>query len=355
MQVIRRDSAGPEVEDVQRRLADLALDIGSDDRGVFDAGTEAAVRAFQQGRGLVADGVVGPDTWRILVEAGYDLGDRTLYARHPMLRGDDVRELQSRLNHLGFDAGNMDGIYGPDTERAVRDFQLNVGLPVDGIAGSDTLSALRRLHRQHQSAPAVAVKEREGLRRGRQGSLVGVRLLVDPAHGPSDPGVVGPDGTPEHEIAWQLANRVVGRLIALGGQAILSRGPSNTPSPSRRARLANDEGVELVVSLHLNGLASPNACGAAAYYFGTAQSRSEAGCELAERAVDALAAATGAPNCRAHPAASTILRETRAPAVVVEPGFLTHPDEGLRLADSEYQDTIADALIGALDAYVRGG
>jgi N-acetylmuramoyl-L-alanine amidase len=354
MQVIRRGSAGPEVEDVQRRLADLGLDVGSDDRGVFEAHTEGAVRAFQQARGLVADGVVGPDTWRVLVEAGYDLGDRTLYARHPMLRGDDARELQSRLNHLGFDAGNIDGIYGPDTEGAVRDFQLNVGLPVDGIAGAETLSALRRLHRQHQSAPAVSVKEREGLRRGRRGSLVGVRVLIDPAHGPDDPGVVGPDGTPEHEIAWQLANRVVGRLIALGGQAILSRGPSNTPSPSRRARLANDEGVELVVSLHLNGLTSPSACGVAGYYFGTDRSSSEAGRELADRAVDAVAAATGAPNCRAHPAASTILRETRAPAFVLEPGFLTHPQEGLRLADADYQDTVADALILALDAYVRG-
>ena len=70
-----------------------------------------------------------------LVEAGYRLGDRSLYLHSPMMRGDDVADLQLRLGGLGFDAGRIDGVFGPDSARALLDFQRNTGLATDGIAG----------------------------------------------------------------------------------------------------------------------------------------------------------------------------------------------------------------------------
>ncbi|ORE89949.1 PG-binding 1, multi-domain protein [Stappia sp. 22II-S9-Z10] len=69
------------------------------------------------------------------------LGTRTLRRGD---RGDDVAELQSDLNRLGYAAGAADGIFGPDTEDAVRDFQRAADLAIDGIAGPATLSALDR-------------------------------------------------------------------------------------------------------------------------------------------------------------------------------------------------------------------
>ena len=62
-----------------------------------------------------------------------------------MTRGDDVTELQRRLGSLGFDAGWLDGIFGPDTEAAVRDFQHNQGLTADGVVGRDTVHSLERI------------------------------------------------------------------------------------------------------------------------------------------------------------------------------------------------------------------
>ena len=59
-----------------------------------------------------------------------------------MLRGDDVAELQRRLNALGFDAGREDGILGPETEARAVEFQRNAGLAPDGICGPATLAAL---------------------------------------------------------------------------------------------------------------------------------------------------------------------------------------------------------------------
>lgn len=350
---ILRGSVGPEVEDVQRRLGRLGHAAG-DDPGVFDEATQAAVRLFQQQRGLAADGIVGDDTWRALVGASFRLGDRLLYVTRPMLHGDDVRELQRRLSRLGFDAGYDDGVYGPQTFDAVRDFQLNAGLVVDGLAGPATFDLLVRLHRRHQEAPAYAVRERDALRHPPRLSIAGARIMVDPGHSVDLPGLINPDGVPEHEITWRIATSMEGRLAALGAQVILSRGPTTGPTPSERAAHANRENVEVIVSIHGNGTPSSRAAGAAAYYFGTDAQASDRGRRLADLSLREIVKATGTADCRAHASTTTILRESRAPAVLVEPGFITHPVEGRAMAEPEHQHRIAAALSDAVLTFLVG-
>lgn len=157
---IRQGDRGPAVEDVQQRLLALGFDLGPTGvDGVFLGATLAAVRRFQEARELDEDGVVGSETWSALVDATFRLGDRLLYVKFPYLHGADVRVLQGALNVLGFACGRPDGIFGAYTERAVREFQANVGLPVDGIAGSDTVHAIDRLRHVWQDkdpqAPAA--------------------------------------------------------------------------------------------------------------------------------------------------------------------------------------------------------
>lgn len=350
MEPILRGAVGTAVSDVQRRLLDLEHDLGDDEPGVFGPGTDAAVRQFQQSRGLAADGVVGTETWEMLVRAGRRLGDRHLYLTRPMLAGDDILDLQRRLNDLGFDAGYVDGVFGADTERAVRDFQVNAGLGVDGIVGTGTVRALKALNRPHHDVPAFAAKERASMRGegDGDGAAAGRRILLDPAHGPDQPGHHSPDGVAEHEVTWALASRLEGLLSAQGLHVVLSRGPNTSPSSSDRARLANLEDVAAIVSIHTNGLDAPEAHGAAAYYFGVERYVSERGRWLAQLLVDAVVGATGTANCRTHPSNSTLLRESRAPAVMIEPGFLTHPQEGRALADPAVQATVARAMAEAI-------
>jgi len=87
-----------------------------------------------------------------------------------MLRGDDVSDLQHRLNGLGFDAGKEDGIFGPDTAAALTEFQRNAGIAADGIFGPDTAAALGRMSGPRAGTPTegsvASVREREELRRG---------------------------------------------------------------------------------------------------------------------------------------------------------------------------------------------
>ena len=130
MRDLSRGDRGKEVLDVQTRLRGQGFELGREGvDGFFGPHTETAVLSFQQERGLLADGRVGANTWREMVESGYALGDRLLYLREPPFRGDDVLQLQVKLNLLGFNAGPERGVHDDDVERAVLDFQRNAGLP----------------------------------------------------------------------------------------------------------------------------------------------------------------------------------------------------------------------------------
>jgi N-acetylmuramoyl-L-alanine amidase len=281
---------GEAVRDLQWRLGALGYGHAPDEAGVFGAATTAAVRAFQQDRGLQVDGVVGRHTWASLVESGFALGDRLLYFRQPMLRGDDVAELQRRLNSLGFDARRVDGIFGGDTHRALVDFQRSSGLVADGVCGSSTIAAFDRVVPLADGSVAGA-RDRDELRHRPYG-LGGRRVFVAVPPGFS---VVG--------------DAVVRGLGAAGAAAVLD---SSGDDESMLARAANAFRADLCVWLR-NTVDRELHC----LYFETAGFRSEAGLVAATAIRDAVAPVLGtqlAVGGRAYP----ILRETTMAAVVCE-------------------------------------
>ena len=149
--------------------------------GVFGAETlGGGSRVPERSARLRVDGICGPETWGALIESSYGLGDRLLYSRAPMLRGDDVIDLQGRLNALGFDAGREDGILGPETETALRQFQREYGLEPDGVCGPATVTALVRVG-SLAGGSVASVRERDTLR-GQTRRLRDRRLflVVDP-------------------------------------------------------------------------------------------------------------------------------------------------------------------------------
>lgn len=170
MRPVRPGDRGPAVEDIQRRLLALGYLLGRTGvDGVFLGATAEAVQSFQAQHHLAEDGLVGDETWSALVDASFMLGDRMLYLRLPHFHGRDVGALQQALNALGFACGEPDAIFGAFTERAVREFQRNSGLPADGIVGSETVRTIINLrhvwegkesgaHTQAHTAPARAAE-----------------------------------------------------------------------------------------------------------------------------------------------------------------------------------------------------
>jgi N-acetylmuramoyl-L-alanine amidase len=280
---------------VQHRLTAIIPGAPVDADGIFGTSTRAAVQAFQRLRGLRVDGVCGAQTWNTLVEAGFRLGDRFLYRRTPMLRGDDVAELQQRLCSLGFDTGRIDGIFGDATVRALGEFQRNAGVPADGIVGAATLRELLRLESRHlESALVSLVRERAALRDAPP-TLRGRHVAV------GESGGLG-------SVTGALRRR-----LTLAGTRVSEL---HHPDASVQAREANELGVDVFVGLRLNP--STSSC-RTAYWSGT-HDESPGGRRLAELVQGALPAALGVADGGIHGMSIPLLRETRMPAVLVEVG-----------------------------------
>lgn len=286
---LRLGHRGPAVRDLHQRLGQAGLSCEGE---VFDVGTESAVRAFQHSRRIEVDGVVGRQTWAALVEAAHRLGDRLLYHKSsPMLRGDDVAELQQRLGALGFDAGRVDGIFGPDTATALQSFQRNAGLPTDGIFGPDSLAALHRLGGREAQANVAGVREREAL-----------LTRTEPACHLVALGELGGMGA--------VLDTIVRHLRHAGPQVETV----SHPDESHHARVCNQLDADLYV-----GLVADDDARASVSYFATTGFESAGGSRLSELLAEALADTVFGP-AEVMGQRLPVLRETRMPAVVLRLG-----------------------------------
>lgn len=130
--------------------------------GVFDAATDAQVRAFERFYGLNPEGIVDLRTWQMIsrvyndilnnLPEGYEGATAALYPGYnltPGMRNDDVREFQIYLRTIGQNIGSIPvidvtGYFGPETENAVLTFQRLYGIEPSGVVGSPTWDAAAR-------------------------------------------------------------------------------------------------------------------------------------------------------------------------------------------------------------------
>ncbi|MEE9414506.1 MAG: peptidoglycan-binding protein [Acidimicrobiales bacterium] len=310
--------SGEAIADLHRRLVASGFGAPVADRRAFCEVTEATVIAFQNDHKLQPDGVVNDATWTALVEAGYRLGDRRLYHRSPMMRGDDVSELQLRLGSLGFDAGWVDGIFGADTAAALIEFQRNAGIAVDGIAGSDSYQSLERLGAKSAATTTVA-SLREVERLTKTIGLVDRRIAVGEQGG----------------LAPLVRN--ISRLLRTQGARVLEL---HQPDASVQARAANEFEAELFLALEIVAES-----GCEAHYFSTTGFESFGGRRLAQALAESLPAVLGNSIGRAEGRREPILRETRMPAVACRVG----PPSTV----VQHSFELANTVVETLDLWLR--
>jgi N-acetylmuramoyl-L-alanine amidase len=319
---------------------------------VFDPGLDQAVRAFQQERGLLVDGVVGAATYRALKEASYRLGARILNHQFgaPMY-GDDVATLQARLQDLGFYTGMVDGHFGLQTHNALVSYQREYGLSADGICGPGTLRSLYFLGSRVTGGSPHAIHEEELVRRSGP-KLSGKRIIIDPGRGGSDHGLImqGPAGPiSEADVLWDLASRLEGRMTAIGMDTVLSRPAGNSPSDAERAATANHVGADLMISLRCTTQSTLSANGVASFHFGNSHgSASTIGRNLADFIQREVVARTGLRDCRTHGRTWDLLRLTRMPTVQVDIGYLSNPHDREMLVRPHVRDALAEGILAAV-------
>ncbi len=315
--ILRQGSRVAEVSVLHERLAQLGYPIdpssqasGSDPS--YGERTAKSVREFQAKRGLRADGICGPQTWAALEECAYRLGDRLLTCRVPLQRGDDVAELQQHLNALGFDAGRADGIFGPHTERALREFQDNAGIAADGVCGPGTLSALSRVNALAGGSVAE-LRERETLEHEPR-RLTGRRIVLSA------------------DLAHDLVVALLARHLVRSGAHVEVAPFDDTEA----ARAANEFDADLFVAVR-----DRDASGQRVSYFGNERFRSVGGHSHAVYVQRALEPLVGPDSVGTR--TYSVLRETRMAAIVVH----LDADE-----DRRYD---ADSIAAAMSRGIRAG
>jgi N-acetylmuramoyl-L-alanine amidase len=229
----------------------------------------------------------------------------------------------------------------------------------------------------------------------------GIRTIVlDPGHGGSESGAVGPSGVVEKELTLAIARELQGRLAAeLGVRVILTRGEDAYLPLETRSAIANQNKADLFVSLHLNSAFGPGAHGAETYFL-SAQASDERAAraaaaenrpgatgpgaggaggaaqgddplydlqlilwdlaqthylsqsqQLAKLIQGELNQALGLRDRGVKQAPFVVLMGAAMPAVLVELGFVSNPDEERKLQDPAYRSQLADALVRAIGAY----
>jgi N-acetylmuramoyl-L-alanine amidase len=316
---------------------------------IFDEKLTQGIKAFQQERGLTATGVINEITARSLEEARFKLGDRVLsFNSASIMRGDDVSNLQDRLIQMGFNCGKVDGIFGANTERAVKEFQKSVGITSDGKCGPATLISLMRLVKTVSGGAPNQL--RESVKHSvRSPALANKVIVIDPSWGGEFTGESA-NGVVESEIVFDLAQRLEGRLIALGVNVVLTRSANNSPLEIDRIKVANSVNADLVIALKVDSYKNENANGVATYFYGRDDKgvRSVVGERFANLIQREICARTDLLNCQTHAKSWDLLRLTVAPTVRIDLGYLSNPKDAKRLAAAAFRDQLAEAMIVAI-------
>ena len=325
------------------------LGIHSNPTDLFDEGLAQAIKAFQQERGLTATGLINEITQRCLDEARWKLGDRILALQSDsLMRGDDVSNLQDRLIQMGFNCGKVDGIYGSKTEASVKEFQKSVGVVVDGKCGPVTLISLMRLVKTVSGGAPTAL--RESVRHAvASPALASKVIVIDPSWGGDFTGE-NQNGVIESEVVFDLAQRLEGRLIALGVNVVLTRSAKNSPLEKDRIATANSVNADLVIALKVDSYKNEKANGVATYYYGrdSAGVHSVVGERFANLIQREICARTDLLNCRTHAKGWDLLKLTTAPTVRIDLGYLSNPQDAKRLGSPAFRDQLAEAMIVAI-------
>lgn len=185
----------------------------------------------------------------------------------------------------------------------------------------------------------------------------GHTIVIDPGHGGSDSGAVGPTGLREKDVALSVAQRTEELLRSAGAAVIMTRttdrdvsypkAPSAHELQSRVDVAQEHPETELFLSVHCNAFTNPDANGMETYYYAA----SEEGARFATLLNEELARAGDVRNRGVKTANFYVLRHSAVPASLVELAFISNPREEALLARMDYQERLAQALFRAIVRY----
>jgi N-acetylmuramoyl-L-alanine amidase len=185
----------------------------------------------------------------------------------------------------------------------------------------------------------------------------GKTIVIDPGHGGSDTGAVGPDGIMEKDVTLAVALKVEALLNASGAHVVMTRdadcdvyGPGATDRQELQARVdvgANTPGADVFLSIHANAFTNQQANGTAAYYY----AKTGADGVLAQSLQSRMVQYGGLYDRGTSEANFYVMKHSAMPASLVEMAFISNPNEENLLASDDFQDKIARGICLGLNDY----
>lgn len=179
------------------------------------------------------------------------------------------------------------------------------------------------------------------------------KVFIDPGHGGKDSGSIMTEdkNVLEKDINLQIAKKVASILLKQNDiQVILSRTDDTFIDLTERANMANKQGADVFVSIHLNSF--PNvkeASGIETYYTEDDSYHSE---QLATAIQETMVSYVDARDRGIKTDEFKVLKESKMPSVLVEAGFLSHPEEAKKLQNEEYQSELAQGIAQGILTYL---
>ncbi len=187
-----------------------------------------------------------------------------------------------------------------------------------------------------------------------RGALLGKTIFLDPGHGGNDPGAIGPTGLYESSVTMDIANRTASLLREQGATVYMSRTGNTAVGQKDRANMANNAGVDVFVSIHINSNEHPDKWGMSTYYYSPPKDtyeRVQQRKKLANSLQTELAETLRLADLGLFQARFAVLCETVMPAVLLEIGFISNPEEEKLLKDEGFREQAAQAITRGLGYY----
>lgn len=194
---------------------------------------------------------------------------------------------------------------------------------------------------------------------GQMKYLAGLRgklVVIDPGHGGSDPGAIGVRGTREKQLNLNMAMQLKAIVEKSGAKVLMTRdndidvsGPNATDRDELQARtsVANNNKADIFISIHHNSSANSDRSGTGTYYY----LKTAFDVMLARSIQEAMLPAGGLVDYGVRQANFYVIKNVTMPAVLLEIGFMSNPQEEQTLINPAFQQKIAQAIVTGIDQF----
>lgn len=255
----------------------------------------------------------------------------------------------------------LDGRYLPGNARVNRDLLItlrNIAKALKFGIRYDAQRELVLINSKDSSIPPLPSEHLADERTEDENArLAGKVICLDPGHGGSDPGALGPTGTTEKDNTLAIALSLKEKLEKNGATVVMTRDSdsevvsaetSAAEDLSTRVDIANQSEVDLFISIHNDAFSSQTAAGTTTFHYGDKDS-----IKLANLVQQGLCEKLATKNRGARFASLYVLRYTNMPSILIEIAFISNMVEEMLLSSVDGRDNAADSICDSILKYYK--